>query len=207
MESVLKGSTMEERAQSLLETNIGSDCDFLVGSEENKVLFKANKIFLTKASPVFERMLYGGLQPSYPIEVPDIEPEVFHLMLKYMYGCKWTFESNEQAVSVCYGAHKYMLKELLDRCVEYLWPCCVDDVWIALQCASLYYLNDLKKASLQIVQVNSHEFFASRNFEHLGKSSLIDILQLDYMNVTSEIEIFESVNQWAIAQCTEKVQV
>ncbi|KAJ4429451.1 hypothetical protein ANN_21620, partial [Periplaneta americana] len=81
MESVLKGSTMEERAQSLLETNIGSDCDFLVGSEENKVLFKANKIFLTKASPVFERMFYGGLQPSYPIEVPDIEPEVFHLML------------------------------------------------------------------------------------------------------------------------------
>ena len=69
---------------------------------------------------------------------------------RYMYGCKWSFESNEQAVSVCYGAHKYMLKELLDRCVEYLWPNSVEELWPALHCASLYQLENLKEASLRV---------------------------------------------------------
>ncbi|KAJ9599935.1 hypothetical protein L9F63_009763 [Diploptera punctata] len=81
MDTCLKGTTMAERAQSLLDTGLGSDCEFIVGSQDSKVAFKACRTLLARASPVFERMFYGGLQTTNPIQVPDIEPEVFQLML------------------------------------------------------------------------------------------------------------------------------
>ncbi|PSN56800.1 hypothetical protein C0J52_02695 [Blattella germanica] len=133
MDTGVKGTTMKERTQSLLDTGLGYDCEFLVGSDDNKVLFKASKAFLIRASPVFERMFIGGLQTSYPVEVPDIEPEVF-----------------------------------------------------------------------KVVRIYAHEVLENSNFETINKASLIDILQQDYMNVYSELEVFEAVNRWARAQCKEK---
>nr|CAD7456486.1 unnamed protein product [Timema tahoe] len=55
-----KNSTLADRSEYLLKEEIGSDCEFIIeGEEQTKI--KCSKIFLARASPVFEQMFYGSL--------------------------------------------------------------------------------------------------------------------------------------------------
>eukprot|EP01083_Nonionella_stella_P026648 73411_1 len=65
-----------------------TDVTFLVGNNEQKTSFKANRLFLASISPVFKAMMYGQMQESKPdaeIEINDIEPNAFESVLKFSY--------------------------------------------------------------------------------------------------------------------------
>nr|CAD7434310.1 unnamed protein product [Timema monikensis] len=53
------------------------------------------------------------LKEENVINMTDIDPDVFVIMLKYAYRASWKFESKAQAVEVLYAADKYMLDELM----------------------------------------------------------------------------------------------
>lgn len=60
-----------------------SDVTFKVGTSRNDV--KAHKYVLASRSSVFATMLYGSLsETSDVIVVPDIEPDEFDTLLKYV---------------------------------------------------------------------------------------------------------------------------
>ncbi|XP_067008468.1 BTB/POZ domain-containing protein 2 [Anabrus simplex] len=200
----ITGSTMEERAQSLLDTGLGSDCKFVVGDDKNKVIIDASKAFLIRASPVFERMFFSQFQVTEPIEVPDIEPDVFKTMLRFIYGCKWSFESNDQAVKLCYAANKYMIAELLARCEEYLWPNNVENVWTALLVANLYSLEKLRNAAIQIIHDNSYAIVENPDVANITQNCLLTIVKGRILRIHTEVLVFRMCVQWATARCEEK---
>ncbi|XP_068085064.1 BTB/POZ domain-containing protein 3 [Anabrus simplex] len=198
----LSGSTINERSQSLLETGLGSNCIFIVG--ESKVYFSAIKGFLIRVSPVFERMFYGELRETEPTEVPDIEPDVFNTMLRFIYGCDWSFKSNAKAVELCYAAHKYMIHDLLQRCVEHLWPTTISDVWTALEVGNLYSLPELRDAAMKIINENSSAVLESSDILHISQDCLTDILRGNALEIPNEMDVFKMCYKWALTQCEQK---
>nr|CAD7406765.1 unnamed protein product [Timema cristinae] len=94
-----KNESLAERAAKFIDTGLGSDCEFMIGVD-TPVSIKASKVLL-------------ALKEENVINMTDIDPDVFVIMLKYAYRASWKFESKAQAVEVLYAADKYMLDELM----------------------------------------------------------------------------------------------
>lgn len=78
----LECGEVKQRAANVLQTGQWSDCAFLVGHGPDQMDFKAHKLILAMASPVFEAMLYGSMaEGNGPIFIPDIPSEAFRKLL------------------------------------------------------------------------------------------------------------------------------
>ncbi|KAJ3655148.1 hypothetical protein Zmor_014286 [Zophobas morio] len=97
------------------QLNQSTDCTFIIGGEE----IGAHKIVLTCCSPVFEKMLYGKLA-SNRIIITDISLEDFTQMLKFIYTNTVRIKSVLHAWSLFYVAHKYLLDNFANACVNYI---------------------------------------------------------------------------------------
>lgn len=66
---------IRKRGEHLLKTGKWSDCQFLVGTESNQTLLSGHKLILAMASPVFDTMFNGPLNPKTndPIEILGIK--------------------------------------------------------------------------------------------------------------------------------------
>ena len=79
-----------ETLASLFSTDKLADVYFNVGIKEKKRI-PAHRIILSSRSAVFERMLNGPMIESHSnsdIEVPDMEPDAFLAMLRFVYSAK-----------------------------------------------------------------------------------------------------------------------
>lgn len=73
---------LKERGGHLLQTGQWSDCTFVVGVEPHQITFRAHKLILASASPVFEAMFFGGMaEKDAPIKILDVQPSAFKLLL------------------------------------------------------------------------------------------------------------------------------
>ena len=96
-----------------------ADITFLVGELQRRV--PAHKYVLATGSTVFYAMLYGGLADSLEqeITVPDVDPDAFLSMLKYLYCDDITLEP-DNVLATLYAAKKYIVPHLARECVRYL---------------------------------------------------------------------------------------
>nr|CAD7595051.1 unnamed protein product [Timema genevievae] len=195
-------SSKYERAKHLLLSGQCGACEFSVGLEV-KTCKRASKVMLALKSPVFDRMFFGDFEEDAIIQVPDIEADVLDIMLKHIYGVKWAFESKEQTMDVFYAANKYMLPELMSVCIEYVWPIELDDVFIALNFSTLFSLEYLKEAAMIILKNNVWKILNHPEFVNLSQKSLLAIVELQHLNLNSELELFDAAVKWAKAQCNK----
>lgn len=108
-----------ERAANWLESGLGSDCTFVVGAEQ--YVFRAHRMILVLASPVFETMLYENMaEKNTPIIISDIHHKIFKALLTFIYTEQLEISSVDEACDLCYAADKYRLPELKIKCREYL---------------------------------------------------------------------------------------
>lgn len=78
---------MRERNAVMCNNALMADVYFNVGADigEEVRQIPAHKYVLSTSSTVFYAMFYGGLaEPRDVIDVPDVEPEAFLAMLRYM---------------------------------------------------------------------------------------------------------------------------
>lgn len=147
---------VRERGQYLLENSLWTDCRFIVGIEPNQIVIEGHKLFLAMASPVFEAMFYGGMAEKDPITILDVQPEAFKALLEYIYTDKINLTSFDQACELCYGAKKYMLPHLVEKCTKYLWS----DLTPKNACRAYEFAKLFEEPSLmeKCLQVNSKIF-------------------------------------------------
>ncbi|KAL4708062.1 hypothetical protein ACJJTC_009841 [Scirpophaga incertulas] len=105
-----------DRVRKLLVSDEWSDCCFTINGRE----FKAHKLILGISSPVFEAMFYGPLSSDILIEITDIEPEIFQLLLNYIYTDNVEISSIDQAFQLLYASRKYILEHLTNVCIDYI---------------------------------------------------------------------------------------
>ncbi len=79
--------------------------------------FKAHKAILSAKSPVFAAMFSHEFTEnvSHHVDVPDIEPEIFKEVLRFIYNGRTT-KMKEMAVKLFFAADKYLLDELKQQC-------------------------------------------------------------------------------------------
>lgn len=99
-----------ERSTMIYCSKKHADCSFQVGSDEESQVVTAHKLILAMSSSVFDTMFYGSLpEDQTPIIVPDIEPEIFEAMLRYIYMEVVDVDATEDILELWVAAEKYLL--------------------------------------------------------------------------------------------------
>lgn len=121
------------------------DFTFIVGNRE----FKVHKCIFAAKSEVLKTMFTCGFEESESnsTKITDIIPEVFQVLVDFMYGNKEEFLQNIEyfVFSICAAAHKYEIKILQDFCVDHILTGLAGlDVYGTYAFASFYDLDKLK---------------------------------------------------------------
>ena len=197
-----QGKTIRERVKGMLNNSVMSDISFvtrdMAGTE---VVFKAHKFVLAVSSPVFYAMFYGKLSESKDkIELPDCDSESFFEFLRFIY-CDEVNLTGSSVMQVSYLAKKYIVPELELACTNFLTEnLSPDNVFDILPHAKKFEDNELVVRCWEVVDVCTQEAVKSETFPSISKDLLFEIVTRDGL-VIHEIELFQAVDRWAVAEC------
>ncbi|XP_026429308.1 BTB/POZ and MATH domain-containing protein 3-like [Papaver somniferum] len=109
-------SDMSQNLKGLLESGIGSDITFHVGSES----FRAHKSILAARSPVFRAQFFGlvGNPDMETVVIKEFEPFAFKAMLLYLYSDE-LLEPREISDSDSLCSSTTLMQHLLDAADRY----------------------------------------------------------------------------------------
>ena len=113
--------SVRERNSAMFNNSLMADIHFLVGPASSPKRIPAHRYVLATGSTVFYAMLYGGLADAdcEDIAVPDVDPEAFLGLLKYLY-CDDIYLEPDTVLATLYAAKKYIVPHLARECVKYL---------------------------------------------------------------------------------------
>ncbi|XP_046675919.1 BTB/POZ domain-containing protein 3-like isoform X2 [Homalodisca vitripennis] len=180
-----------------------TDCAFRVGNEETEII-RGHKVVLAASSPVFEALFYGTLaEKKEIIDIPDLEPDTFSLLLKYMYYDSTELDSIEVAGQLLYAARKYMMPHLVRACLDYLLEqTCINTLWQVLAIAEDMHEDELLASCLKVMCQYPGEMWVN-NHEHMGLGTLSNLLDQPSTNLL-EVELWELMVRWARDQCLRR---
>lgn len=198
----LSKECVRDRIQTLLKTSQWSDCTFQVGERTDFVIFKAHKLILASCSPVFEAMCFGPLAEKQCISVDDLEPDVFRILLEYIYTDSIKLSSVEEAGGVLYASKKYMLPHLSRLCRSYLLTNLrPSNVLSIFDFAEGIQDTELLEPCMEVMCKYTEEVLQAP-CDHFSPSTLTSLLDQKALNM-SEFELFEAVMHWADAECQQ----
>ncbi|KAL3858855.1 hypothetical protein ACJMK2_009105 [Sinanodonta woodiana] len=185
----------------MFENHVACDVTFFIGKQRQKVT--AHKYVLISRSSVFYAMLCGLLQETGPVNIPDIEPEVFEQFLRYVYF--EAFEPDDDSImALLYAAKKYAVETLVDKCVSWLKEgISVDNVCSILQQAHAFDEQNLQKKCLEFIMDNGSSVLKHSSFRNLSSECVEIVISQDELFMKEE-EIYEATKDWAGNECARK---
>ncbi|XP_051012828.1 speckle-type POZ protein-like [Acomys russatus] len=139
----------------LWETSRFTDCSLLVGGHE----FRAHRAILAARSPVFSAMFEHDMKekPQDPIEIQDMEPQVFKEMMGFIYTGKVP-NLHSLAPGVLAAADRYCLERLKAMCEDTLCrDLSVENAAHTLFLADLHRAEQLRMQALDFITVHASE--------------------------------------------------
>lgn len=200
-----KRKNIRERVKYLLNNSLMSDIEFVtrdVCGEE--VAFSAHKFVLAVSSPVFYAMFYGELpETKNKVVLPDCDSESLLEFLRFLY-CDEVNLTGGSVMQVSYLAKKYMVPELEVVCTKFLTEnLSPENVFDILPHAKKFDDKQLVVRCWEVVDTSAQEAMKSETFPSITKELLLEILKRDGLAIY-EIELFQAVDRWAIAECERK---
>ncbi|XP_055353030.1 BTB/POZ domain-containing protein 6-B-like [Paramacrobiotus metropolitanus] len=180
-----------------------SDVRFTVGRHFDRIQdFSAHKFVLGSRSAVFRAMLFGQLSENHDnaVEIPDIPPEAFAIMLSFLYTDAVDNLSADNVFGTLKCADKYDLPQLVDICSEFIRKRlnpdnCLDTLKEALD----WQAEKIVKKCRVLVEEKTSAVLRSEEFVNISLQMLQDLLQLKLQ--ASENDIYLAVERWAAAAC------
>ncbi|XP_055331620.1 BTB/POZ domain-containing protein 6-B-like isoform X2 [Paramacrobiotus metropolitanus] len=197
-----------DQLKHIFATGDMSDVQFTVGRQYGDVkTFSAHKFVLSLASDVFNTMFNGCLHENGdgPIDIPEILPEAFANMLKYLYTRSVDGDLNpENVLETIYCADKYNLPQLLELCMQFVnTHLNADNCLIFLEKVK-YPTHDclagLLTKCLAVVDANCSVVLQSKHFTAIGQDTLELILQSDVLCAEENV-IYTAAEKWAMDAC------
>nr|XP_020174099.1 BTB/POZ and MATH domain-containing protein 1-like [Aegilops tauschii subsp. strangulata] len=182
---VVPPSDLHQQLGGLLRSNDGADVTFRVGGD----IFSAHRSVLAARSPVFKAELFGDMREKAgdPIEIDDIEADVFNSLLHFIYTDSLPESTNEGATQddvvtashLLVAADRYGIERLKLICEEKL--CNNIDcnmVATSLALAEQHSCDGLKEACFEFLASpsNLEMVITSDGYQHL-KSSCPSVLK------------------------------
>ncbi|XP_062588220.1 BTB/POZ domain-containing protein 6-like [Saccostrea cucullata] len=192
------GRKVIECNKYMLINQIQCDVTFKVGLEKKEV--KAHRYVLGSRSSVFYTMLFGSLSGnSNNIVVPDIEPEVFQDLFRFLYY-EETNINEESVTGTLYAAEKYGVTDLKEACNFYLKNHINEEsVCAIMENAKLFNLNDLLTRCIDFIvqsEATAKTVLQSQGFLGLNRECLLSLLKLDTLPVNEEF-LYKSLRLWS----------
>ncbi|XP_059487056.1 uncharacterized protein LOC132203357 [Neocloeon triangulifer] len=186
------------------------DCSFLVGQIDQKV-FKCHKVILAKASQVFAALLFGHFKESSkekddPITIQDVSPTTFDLAMKFVYGKNENFVDIHQALEAFRFAHKWQLLDLLKAASAIMEKCGPEEALPVYECFKMLNCPQLE-FPLTVIMEKTKAVIVSSSWLKASKQTVIDVLQLDFLSIASETDLFDAIIRWGKAQETNAEQI
>lgn len=130
----------------LLDSQVFSDFTFNVSGKE----FKVHKIILSSASPYFETLFSSDFKENEKnVLVNNEKPDIFRLLLEYIYKGKLPENFSEVAMDLYEMAHLYQMETLEKYCLSHVYSDEInkDNALKFYKFASQYKLEDLFEQS------------------------------------------------------------
>ncbi|XP_026757314.1 kelch-like protein 40 [Galleria mellonella] len=191
-------TNLYDRVKKLLVSLEWSDCKFSVSGKD----FKAHKLILGISSPVFEAMFYGPLSNNKDVIITDIEPDIFQLVLNYIYTDKVDISSVEQAFELLYASRKYLLQSLVEICITFIQEnISIDNVIEVLNYPE--YLQDKQLITYSLKLFCEHPSYLLHEYKNIITHSCMKIiLEAEEINI-KEKDLIKHVFEWTICQCKQ----
>nr|XP_022307251.1 BTB/POZ domain-containing protein 6-like isoform X1 [Crassostrea virginica] len=192
----------------MLDNRLYCDVKFQVGKAGK--LISAHKYVLASRSSVFAAMFYGGLpETSDVIVVSDIEPEVFDILLRFLY-----YENGEvtstTVTGTLYAAEKYAVKELVSLCRSYLESNINEETVCAiLENSRIFSMTNLFSKCMTFIfrsKSCAEKVFESQGFLQCSRECLEFLIKDDKLPLPEEM-IYKSLIRWAEHNCAREETV
>ncbi|GES92228.1 BTB/POZ protein [Rhizophagus clarus] len=170
-------------------------------------------VILNYRSPYLQRILSTNKKKNdgtlAHIKLPNISPEIFQIILRYIYGGKISLEECDASVifKTLDAANKLSLQELVSYSQSFL----IENKknWINENFNSVYQTSfennsflELQKYCTDLVSEEPDKIFKSPSFSLIPENLLISLIQNDHL-LMNEVQIWEHVIDWGIAQNPE----
>lgn len=181
----------------MFETKVLSDCSFLVG-KENSQLVAGHRTILSAASPVLHDKLKAAEGDPPKVILTDVEPEVFQLMLTYIYTDSIDLKSNT-AYDLAAAAKAYQMPYLLKTCFVYI----ADNLTTknVLQAYSLALhsteSDELKKKCEEFIKTNTSAVLSDSSFEEACLDVIVAMFSLESLDIDSELDLLNAADRYA----------
>ncbi|EAT38855.1 AAEL009292-PA [Aedes aegypti] len=188
----------DQRVKFLVNSELLSDVTFSVG--QNGTLIYGHRFPLAAASEVFYEMFTAGKRepPSSvngePIAVPDIEPDTFLEMLKFVYYDNPTIRE-DNLVELYYAGKKYNLSGLRSRCQQFV--CQEEASVIKVFTANVKHgFEELNQACLKTICANPLVIFRSSDFLELPLE-LVEKIAVQRKLRCNDDQLLDALKRWA----------
>ena len=198
-------SSVRERNSAMFNNPLMADIVFVVGPAGGSKRVPAHRYVLATGSTVFYAMLYGGLadQDAEEIVVPDVDPEAFLAMLKYLY-CDEIHLDQDSVLATLYAAKKYIVPHLARECVKYLeTSLTAKNACLLLSQARLFEEPELMQRCWDVIGAQAEIALMSEGFTDIDFNTLLTILNRETLNC-SELSVFLAAREWARAECVRR---
>ncbi|VDO39116.1 unnamed protein product [Onchocerca flexuosa] len=197
-------STIRERNAAMYLNEWLADVHFIVGTGENSERIPVHSYVLAIASAPFNAMFNSGFEKNDEIELPDVEPVAFKILLKYLYYDNIEFDSSN-ALSTLYVAKKYMITHLARATIHFLnFNLKAENVCSLLSQRQLFEEEqELVDRCWKLVEVDAERVLTSDAFCDIDFTLFNEILSRDTL-LTREKVVYEAALKWAKAECERR---
>lgn len=169
--------SVDESLTKLRENGIYTDVSIKIGKEN----YKAHRMVLAARSKYFETMFnsYFKESTSSEIELKEIEPEVFEVILSFLYSNRIPANFEKVANDLLRASHRLQLTFLTDLCESHFCKnISIENCLERLMFANLYSQNKLKREVLD---------FTGKNYKAIQKLESWNLLKHHYPELSKEV--------------------
>ncbi|GBC27028.2 BTB/POZ protein [Rhizophagus irregularis DAOM 181602=DAOM 197198] len=199
-------SKLSQNLLEILDDEEYYDVTIEVGNDPYVKVFRAHMVILNYRSPYLRRILSTNKRKNdgtlTHIKLPSILPEIFQIILRYIYGGELTLEEYDTSyvVKILVAASELSLQELIPHLQSFLIK--NKTKWIEQNFNSIYQTSfendsflDLQKFCTELISKQPDKIFNSPDFTSISEKVLISLIQLDKVQM-SEVQIWEHVLKW-----------
>ncbi|EXX71345.1 uncharacterized protein OCT59_011303 [Rhizophagus irregularis] len=203
---------LSQNLLEILEDNEFYDVTIEVGNDPYVKIFRSHMVILNYRSPYLRRILSTNVNKKNDdgilvhIKLPNILPEIFQMILRYVYGGRLSLEEYDTSdiIKILIAANELSLQELITHLQSFL----IENKknWMEQNFNLIYktsFENDsfskLQNFCTELISNEPEKIFNSIDFISLSEKSLISLIQHDNFQL-NVIQIWEHVLKWGIAR-------
>ncbi|GBC03054.1 hypothetical protein RclHR1_04970008 [Rhizophagus clarus] len=192
----------------ILEDDEYYDVTIEIGEDPNVKIFRAHLIILYYRSSFLRRILASNKKNDndvlFHIKLSNITPEIFQIILKYIYGGIISLNEQEpsETLKILVAADQLLLQELTDYLQRYLIE--NKSEWMEQYFELIYQtsfqsnsLLELQEYCTNLMAKSPEKILKSLDFTSLSEKSLVSLIKRDDLQM-KEIEIWEYVLEWGL---------